>query len=103
MTRPIGDVSLALMRAASQNPGTVRQLAERAHVRYDLARVTAHRLVGRGDLDVMQPGRPSVLGVSQPTVLAAQRNTDELLRVMHGSFWESSPSEPDCREEPVDR
>lgn len=67
MSRPresFGPVAQAMVQAARQQPGTVRQLAERAQVGYDVARYTAHRLVERGALRECTTGRPAVLGLA---------------------------------------
>ena len=58
--RPLGDITKAMWEAAL-HPGTVRELAARARVGYDVARYTASRMVDRGQL-AREPGtRPAVL------------------------------------------
>lgn len=57
-----GEVAQALLDAAEHGPAAVRGLAERAQVGYGAARVTCSRLVGRGELVVLDGGaRPAVL------------------------------------------
>lgn len=93
--RPPGCFSQALLSAASE-PGTVRQLCERAQVGFGVGRYTASRLVSRGELEVVAmdvppphagPGRP-------PAVLratAVARDDDQpapVVFVLPRSFWE---------------
>lgn len=64
--RPIGsygDIARALLEAAEHGHAPVRVLAERAVVGYGAAAYTASRLLERGELVVVQPGRPAWLGV----------------------------------------
>ena len=86
--RPPGDFAVALASAARE-PGTVRQLCERAQVGFDVGRKTASRMVQRGDLRVLEiaavagPGRPPAVVVSVD-VVRGNRGLVELPR----SFWE---------------
>ena len=66
--RPLGPCAKALLQAASRGPADVVQLAHRAQVSVPVARYTASRMVSRGELSVLTPGRPAVLGLadSQP-------------------------------------
>jgi hypothetical protein len=84
--RPLGDVALALLDAAREAPGPVLQLAHRAQVGYSVARYTASRMVDRGDLVVVQPGRPAVLGVA-PAQVPAGDDMGDALDELHRSFW----------------
>lgn len=68
-----GDVARALCDAAGAAPGTVRQLADRAQVGYDLARCTASRLIDAGVLQVHTPGRPQLLALAQRGGFATHR------------------------------
>ena len=61
--RPRGECAQALLQAASRGPGDVVSLAHRAQVSVPVARYTASRLVARGDLSVVQAGRPALLGL----------------------------------------
>ena len=61
--RPLGACAQALLQAVQRGPGDVVSLAHRAQVSVPVARYTASRLVARGDLSVVQPGRPAVLGL----------------------------------------
>lgn len=68
MTRPtgsFGEIRHALARAASEAPGTVRDIAARAQVAFASARYTASRMLDEGDLEVVVPGRPAVLAARQ--------------------------------------
>lgn len=63
--RPVGaygPVAKALCDTARSSPGAVRELCARAQVAYSRGRYTASRLVEAGELVVLQPGRPAVLG-----------------------------------------
>ena len=84
--RPVGGVAVAMRAAALSGPATVRELADRAHVGYDLARCTATRLVQRGDLMVVGAQRPMVLAVPPAGDALA-----DALHVLHCSFWEQPP------------
>lgn len=61
--RPRGEVSIALLEAARQGPGTVVDLAARAQVGRHAARYTASRLVTRGELVALNAGRPAMLAL----------------------------------------
>lgn len=91
-----GGVALALRHAATQGPGTVRALAQRAQVGYATARYTASRLCERGELVVLDgQARPAVLAA--PEALPVQPGGDTLgdaLAALHASFWGSGPSGP---------
>lgn len=78
-----GDVAVALLGAAREGPGTVRTLAQRAQVGYGAAWYTATRLKERGELVVVEDGRPAVLAVPPAGDSLADR-LDEL----HRSFWD---------------
>jgi len=82
-----GEVALALSTAAMQ-PGTVRELALRSCVGYDVARYTASRLVDAGELVVVESGRPNKLAhrdVAGGGLVARALDTlDDAVR----SFWE---------------
>jgi predicted transcriptional regulator of viral defense system len=61
----------------------VAALAERAQVGSSAARVTASRMVERGDLVVLEPGRPAVLAIAPAGETLADK-LDELAR----TFWD---------------
>lgn len=88
--RPLGSygpVALAMRDAAQHGPATVRGLAERAQVGYRAARVTASRLVQRGDLVVLDgAARPAVLAAPQ-AVPPAGDGLATALDALHRSFW----------------
>ncbi len=62
--RPAGEIQLALVQAWREGPAPVRVAAERACVGVAAAKYTATRMVSRGDLVVVQDGRPAVLGLA---------------------------------------
>lgn len=78
-----GDVAVALLGAAREGPATVRTLAQRAQVGYGAAWYTACRLKERGQLVVVEEGRPAVLAVPPAGGELGQR-LDEL----HRTFWD---------------
>lgn len=84
--RPLGAVSLVLMRAATEQPGTVRQLAERTQVGYGAAKYTASRLLERGQLVQVTVQRPAVLGA--PPMAPCGDALADALDAMGRSFWE---------------
>lgn len=88
MARPMGEIALVLRSAAVQ-PGTVRQLAERAQVGYDSARYTASRLIDRGELVVLDGNaRPAVLVAADAAPAAAPvAGVHEALSMLHAGFW----------------
>jgi hypothetical protein len=88
--RPRGELSQALVKAAAQGPGPVRALAERAQVGYGAARYTASRMVDRGELVVLEAGRPALLGVPSalPEVqFAPQESADHYVQLLELFFW----------------
>lgn len=60
-----GPVAKALIDAAGEAPGQVRELCARAGVGYTAGRYTAARLVDAGALVVLNAGRPAVLASAQ--------------------------------------
>lgn len=82
-----GELSGALLTAAQAGPGTVRELAARAQVGFDAARYRAPYLVRAGALQVVQPGRPQVLGVAA-VAAPAGRPAEEAFALLARSFWE---------------
>ena len=70
MARPHGELVQALQAAAGAGPGTVRELAHRGLVGLSVARYTASRMVDRGQLVVVDAGRPAVLAL--PTTTCAE-------------------------------
>lgn len=80
-----GEVAQALLRAADDGPGHVRELATRAQVGYQAAAVNCSRLVARGDLVVLDAStRPAVLGRPDEAV----NDRDAALDALERSFWE---------------
>lgn len=90
--RPIGEVRLAMKQAWAQGPAPVTEAAARACVGLGAARYTASRMVEAGDLVVIQPGRPAVLGL--PMAGQGASSPDDVVSVVHAldlltrSFWE---------------
>jgi alkylation response protein AidB-like acyl-CoA dehydrogenase len=77
MSRPAGStgaVRQALLDAAAE-VGTVRQIAERAQVGYDLARCTVSRMIDAGELLVLDERRPALV-VAATSVVAAEELAD---------------------------
>lgn len=60
--RPRGDIRHALLKAAEAGPGNVRELAHRAQVGMQAAYYTTSRMVSDGELMVLSPGKPALLG-----------------------------------------
>ena len=85
--RPYGEVSQALLQAAAAGPASVRQLAERACVGYDVARFKAKDLVRAGVLQAHTAERPRVLGLP-----AAQPQGENPFALLERSFWERPAS-----------
>lgn len=86
--RPRGELSQALVKAATQGPGAVRTLAARAQVGYSAARYTASRMVDRGELVVLEAGRPALLGVptAVPQAPVGEAMGDHL-EALHRAFF----------------
>lgn len=57
-----GPVAQALLQAVKQQPGAVRELAQRANVGYSAARYTVSRLASAGVVE-LHGGRPAVVAV----------------------------------------
>jgi hypothetical protein len=70
-TGSYGAITLALIAAARNNPGTVRELAARSLVAFDAAARVASVMVRRGDLYVLRAGRPAILAVPAASTSAA--------------------------------
>jgi len=88
MPMPRGELSQALVKAAAQGPGPVRALAERAQVGYGAARYTASRMVDRGELVVLERGRPALLGLPSSLPLPpGGESLGEHLDALHRAFF----------------
>lgn len=59
--RPRGEIAVALALAAKIGPGTVADMCRRAQVGMAAGRYTASRMVDRGELVVLEAGRPAVV------------------------------------------
>lgn len=94
--RPLGEISRVMLCMAAEQPGTVRDLAERAQVGYDAARYTATRLVERGHLVRLADERPAVLGVAPPQAPGGE-SLGLALQQLSRSFWDDhdTASAPD--------
>jgi hypothetical protein len=75
-----GEVAQALLASADNGPGQVRQLAQRAQVGYAAARVSCSRLVARGELVVLDGGRPAVLARPHDAVTTVDEALADLER-----------------------
>ena len=73
MARPAGEVTRALLAAAEAGPGTVRELAARACAGRHAARYTCSRMLSRGELMIVTPGRPAILGLATTDTRAGPR------------------------------
>lgn len=59
--RPRGEIANALSAAAKSGPGTVADMCRRAQVGMAAGRYTASRMLDRGELVVLEAGRPAVV------------------------------------------
>lgn len=92
--RPRGDITRAMATAWQQGPASVPAIAQRACVGLSAARYTASRMLQRGDLVVVQGGRPAVLGLAQDAAPSAKHDPDHdsymrVLDILDSSFWGS--------------
>jgi len=85
--RPFGDVSLALLSAAAQGPGTVRELAQRAQVGFGVARVKVSHLVRAGTLVPLTDERPRTLALPVEAQPPADAATTDAFELLARSFW----------------
>jgi hypothetical protein len=81
-----GELAEALSQAASQGPGCVLELAARAQVGRAAAKYTASRMVARGELVVVEDGRPAVLGL--PDLSMAGDDLECAFVILDASFWD---------------
>lgn len=79
-----GEVGRALLSEAQRQPGTVKQLAERAQVGYHAAASTASRYVQGGQLVRVGGGRPAVLAVA----LAVEAPAGDAFLILSMSLWQ---------------
>lgn len=87
--RPHGDIRMALLKAAEEAPGSVRELAERAQVGYTAARYTASRMLDRDELMVVEEGRPARLSAPNcPAIPPGGETLADALQRLHRSFWD---------------
>jgi hypothetical protein len=84
MARPHGELVQALQAAAGAGPGTVRELAHRGLVGLSVARYTASRMVDRGQLVVVDAGRPAVLALPGTTCTEDVAVGADLVGVLSG-------------------
>ena len=91
MGRPMGEVSMAMIKAARVGPATVQQLAERACVGYDAARFKAKDLVRAGILVPTGDERPRVLAVRE----AEESQTNDSFELMDRYFRALKPEHVD--------
>ena len=82
-----GEIAAALLEHAGA-PASVREIAHRAQVSVPVARYTASRLVDRGELVVLDGGRPArVVRADAAPAPAAECPFAVLAR----SFWDTPP------------
>lgn len=87
---------MALMQAYERGPAQVRVAAERACVGLAVARYTASRMVDSGELAVLVPGKPAVLGLPGAGCVDLNAARPPMGDVVHAlgllqSFWERPP------------
>lgn len=87
--RPRGEISRALLQAAQQGPGTMRDLARRAQVGFDAARYTVTIMAQRGELKVVGTDRIEYQGMPYPKLVRIYEAAPDVVAVLDGS-----PSEP---------
>lgn len=91
MSRPrghFGPVAQALLRQVEAQPGTVREVAERAQVGYGAAAYTISRLVRQG-LCVLDGGRPAVVARSSSATFDGD-DVHTALDALAQCFWQPS-------------
>ena len=96
--RPLGEIAQAL-RSAAVEPGTVRQICERAQVAYGVGRYTASRMWQRGELVEHGEPAPARPGPGRPASVlvaagAGPQPVCDLGVVLSRSFWEQPSA--DC-------
>lgn len=92
--RPRGEISMALAAAAKSGPGTVADMCRRAQVGMAAGRYTASRMVDRGELVVLEAGRPAVVVSAEVAGawLPQQQGSDaQYLQHLDAFFRESAP------------
>lgn len=80
-----GEIATALLDHAGV-PASVKDIAHRAQVSVPVARYTASRLVERGELVVLDGGRPALLVRAD----AAPADEDPF-EILTRSFWDTPP------------
>lgn len=86
--RPMGEIAIALKRAAGEGPATVRDFAQRAQVGLQAAKYTCSRLVARGDMVRLSEGRPAILALSaEGACVTAGAEDSQSLRELHALFF----------------
>lgn len=82
--RPRGEISTALALAAKSGPGTVVDICRRAQVGLAAGRYTVSRMVDRGELVVLEAGRPAVVVATEVASLwCAQYQGGDLAYLQH--------------------
>jgi hypothetical protein len=82
-----GEVGRALLAEAQRQPGTVREIAARANVGYQLAKTTATRYVQGGQLVKLNAQRPAVLGAGMPGSAAPVVVEGDALLILTLGLW----------------
>lgn len=86
----LGECGRAFLAEAQRQPGTVRQIAERALVGVPVATQLAKRLVASGTLrPLTSPGtKPAVLGPPSPEPEADEGTAGKMFLVLQLSQWQ---------------
>jgi hypothetical protein len=93
MTRPRGEIRLALYSAATAAPGPVRELAARAQVGYAAAQYTATRMLRDRELVVLSSGTQGrVLAAADEQRLCGEETVRQALDRLQHYFMASRAS-----------
>jgi hypothetical protein len=83
--RPMGEVSQALLAAASQGPAPMATLAQRAQVGYDVARFKVPALARAGALVALNDDRPRLYALPKAEHCTALDPFEMLTRLFWGA------------------
>ena len=85
--RPHGEIRMALLDAAKQAPGTVRELAERAQVGFATAKYTASRMIDTDQLVRVEDGRPARYAAPDcPAIPPGGETLADALQRLHSGY-----------------
>ena len=85
--RPHGEVRSALLQAAREAPGQVRDLAARAQVGFSAAQYTATRMLASDELVVVSEGRRNRV-LAAPAMPPGGETLAAALERLHQAFWQ---------------